>query len=135
MNKVILIGRISNEIELKQAQSGTEVCNFSVAVDRNMGKDKEKATDFLRCVAYGNQANFISKYFSKGRRIGLEGNIKTGSYEKDNIKHYTTDIIVDRAEFVDSKPDSSNNSTSQQSAPAQTEDVEVEIISDGDIPF
>lgn len=134
MNKVILIGRISSDISMNKTQSGTETATFSVAVDRNMGAGKDKATDFIRCVAWGKTGTFVGQYFSKGKQIALEGNIKTGSYEKDGVKHYTTDVWVDKVEFVGSKSNSDSQQT--QAAPTQTAPTEpVETASDGDIPF
>ena len=131
MNKVILIGRISSDIDVRQTQSGTSTATFSVAVDR---AGKEKTTDFIRCVAWGKTSEFLAQYFSKGKQIALEGNIKTGSYEKDGVKHYTTDVWVDKVEFVGSKGDGGQQT---QTAPAKAEAsaTPVETPSDGDIPF
>ena len=132
MNKVILIGRISSDIDVRQTQGGTSTATFSVAVDRNGGK--EKTTDFIRCVAWGKTSEFLAKYFSKGKQIALEGNIKTGSYEKDGVKHYTTDVWVDKVEFVGSKGDGGAK-TETQAAPAKAETpAETETASE-DIPF
>ena len=89
INKVILVGRISNDITINKSQSGTSMCNFSIAVDRYMGKDKEKATDFIRCTAFGSTADILGKYAGKGKQVAVEGNIKTGSYEKDGVKSIT----------------------------------------------
>ena len=134
MNKVILIGRISSDISMSKTQSGTETATFSVAVDRNAGSGKEKTTDFIRCVAWGKTAGFLGQYFSKGKQIALEGNIKTGSYEKDGVKHYTTDVWVDKVEFVGSKGNGDNQQI--QVAPTQTAPTEpVETASDDDTPF
>jgi single-strand DNA-binding protein len=137
MNKVILIGRISSDIDARRTQSGTSTATFSVAVDRNMGAGKEKATDFIRCVAWGKTSEFLARYFSKGKQIALEGNIKTGSYEKDGVKHYTTDVWVDKVEFVGSKGDGGQQT---QTTPAQTETPTtpaepVESANSEDIPF
>lgn len=135
MNKVILIGRISSDISMNKTQSGTETATFSVAVDRNMGAGKDKTTDFIRCVAWGKTATFIGQYFSKGKQIALEGNIKTGSYEKDGIKHYTTDVWVDKVEFVGSKGDGGQQT---QTAPAKVETTPTEPVESAnseDIPF
>ena len=133
MNKVILIGRISSDIDVKQTQSGTSTATFSIAVDRNMGAGKDKATDFIRCVAWGKTSEFLAKYFSKGKQIALEGNIKTGSYEKDGAKHYTTDVWVDKVEFVGSKGDGGAK-TETQAAPAKAE-TPVATAEESDIPF
>lgn len=140
MNKVILIGRISSDISMNKTQSGTETATFSVAVDRNMGAGKDKATDFIRCVAWGKTGTFVGQYFSKGKQIALEGNIKTGSYEKDGVKHYTTDVWVDKVEFVGSKGDGGQQT---QTAPAkatptpasETTPAATEEVSSEDIPF
>ena len=135
MNKVILIGRISSDIDVRQTQSGTSAATFSVAVDRNMGAGKEKATDFIRCVAWGKTSEFLARYFSKGKQIALEGNIKTGSYEKDGVKHYTTDVWVDKVEFVGSKGDGGQQT---QTAPAKVETAPTEPVENAnseDIPF
>lgn len=137
MNKVILIGRVSSDISMNKTQSGTETATFSVAVDRNLGAGKEKGADFIRCVAWGKTAGFLGQYFSKGKQIALEGNIKTGSYEKDGVKHYTTDVWVDKVEFVGSK---GNGDTAQptQVAPApaaESTPAVAEETSNEDIPF
>ena len=137
MNKVILIGRISSDISMNKTQSGTETATFSVAVDRNMGAGKDKATDFIRCVAWGKTATFVGQYFSKGKQIALEGNIKTGSYEKDGVKHYTTDVWVDKVEFVGSKGDGGQQTqTTPAKAETPTTPTEpVESANSEDIPF
>jgi single-strand DNA-binding protein len=135
MNKVILIGRISSDIDVRQTQSGTSTATFSVAVDRNMGAGKEKATDFIRCVAWGKTSEFLARYFSKGKQIALEGNIKTGSYEKDGVKHYTTDVWVDKVEFVGSKGDGGQQT---QTSPAKVETTPTEPVESAnseDVPF
>jgi single-strand DNA-binding protein len=135
MNKVILIGRISSDIDVRQTQSGTSTATFSVAVDRNMGAGKEKATDFIRCVAWGKTSEFLARYFSKGKQIALEGNIKTGSYGKDGVKHYTTDVWVDKVEFVGSKGDGGQQTTPAQTETPTTPAEPVESANSEDIPF
>lgn len=107
MNVVILQGRITKDLELRQTTSGTEVLRFTVAVDR-YSKDKENDTDFISCVAFGKSASFIANYFSKGRMIAIEGNIKTGSFEKNGQKIYTTDVIVDKAHFCGDRQTNGN---------------------------
>ena len=135
INKVILVGRISNDITINKSQSGTSMCNFSIAVDRYMGKDKEKATDFIRCAAYGTNADILGKYAGKGKQVAIEGNIKTGSYEKDGVKHYTQDVQVDKVELLGGKSDG-NATQPAQTAPTQTAPTEpVESANSEDIPF
>lgn len=105
MNKVQLIGRMTKDAEVRYAQNDTStaIAKFTIAVDRR-GKNGE--ADFISCVAFGKTAEFIEKYFNKGMKIGLCGHIQTGSYtDKDGKKVYTTDVIVDEAEFVERKQD------------------------------
>lgn len=136
INKVILVGRISNDITINKSQSGTSMCNFSIAVDRYMGKDKEKATDFIRCTAFGSTADILGKYAGKGKQVAVEGNIKTGSYEKDGVKHYTQDVQIDKVELLGGKSDG-NAAQPAQAAPAQntTPTEPVESANSEDIPF
>lgn len=130
MNKVIIIGRLVANPESHTSASGATSVTFTVAVDRFAGKDKEKETDFIRCVAWNKTGEFVAKYFTKGKPIALEGNIKTGSYEKDGVKHFTTDVWVDKAEFAGNAPNSGNT----QAAPQQTTAPAEEITTD-DLPF
>lgn len=155
MNKVILVGRLTADPELRQTQSGISSCRFTVAVNRNFkNANGEYEADFPTCVAWRQTAEFISRYFKKGQMIALEGTLRTGSYQDRNhsdVTHYTTDIYVDNVEFCGSKGSGGNNTaapapTAQsvvqqaQSANIQTDvaydlsDFE-EILSDGDVPF
>lgn len=103
MNKVILLGRLTRDPELRTTPSGVSVCSFSVAVNKRFAKDGQRDADFISCVAWRNTAEFICKYFTKGRMIGIVGSLTTGRYEKDGQTHYTTDVTVDEAYFADSK--------------------------------
>jgi len=134
INKVILVGRISNDITINKSQSGTSMCNFSIAVDRYMGKDKEKATDFIRCTAFGSTADILGKYAGKGKQVAIEGNIKTGSYEKDGVKHYTQDVQIDKVELLGGKSDG-NATQSAQAKVETTPTTPIESASESDIPF
>lgn len=102
LNRVILMGRITHDLELRQTPSGVSSLTFTVAVDRNFtGQNGERQSDFIRCVAWRQTAEFISRYFAKGRMIAIEGNIRTGSYDdKNGVRHYTTDVYVDNASFT-----------------------------------
>ena len=98
MNKVILIGRMTKDAEVRYTQQkNTAVANLTLAVDRKTEKDK---TDFINCVAWGKVAELIEKYVSKGDRLGIVGHIQTGSYEKDGKKVYTTEVFVEELEFL-----------------------------------
>ena len=101
MNKVILMGRLARDPECRTTQSGQMKANFTLAVDR---MSKEKMADFIGLTAWGKTAEFVSQYLCKGRQVLVEGRIQTGSYEKDGKKVYTTDVMVDRIEFADKKP-------------------------------
>lgn len=97
MNKVILTnGRLVKDVELK-GTIAFQIARFTVAVNRQFKKDE---ADFINCVAFGKKAETIEKFFKKGSPINIEGRLQTGSYEKDGVKHFTTDVIVDNFEFV-----------------------------------
>ena len=99
MNKIILHGRISNDIELNSTGNGIEYCKFSVAVDRPASKDKERITDFLPCTAWRKTAAFLNQYFHKGDGVIIEGTLQADKYEKDGQKRTLYNIQVDRVEF------------------------------------
>lgn len=104
-NKVILMGRLTSDPELKQSQSGVSVTSFSLAVDRRYTKEgQEKQTDFITIVAWRGTAEFISKYFRKGSSICIAGSIQTRSWKDSNGNNrYTTEVVADEAMFVGSK--------------------------------
>lgn len=131
LNKVILGGRITNDVELKQTPSGLGVCSFTIAVARKYGKDQQ--TDFINCVAWRNTAEFIANYFRKGASICIVGNIQTRSWtDKEGRKQYATEVIVDEAMFVDSKAEAQPEpQPSQTFVQPNFESVPV----DDDLPF
>lgn len=101
INKVILIGNLTKAVEIRYTQTGIAIANFTLAIKRDNGKDE---TDFISCIAYNKTAELVSKYLDKGSKISIEGRIQTGSYEnKEGKKIYTTDVIVDKVEFLNSK--------------------------------
>lgn len=107
--KAIIMGRITHDLEIRQTPSGVAVLQFTVAVDRNYSKDREKQTDFINCVAWRNTAEHIGKWFSKGRMIAIDGHLQTQSYEdKNGTKHYVTEIMVDSVYFTGKKSDGGN---------------------------
>lgn len=164
MNKVIIMGRLTADPELKQTQGGISSCRFTVAVNRRFADKNtgERQSDFITCVAWRQQAEFITRYFKKGGMICIEGTLRTGSYADRNhpdVTHYTTEVLVDNVEFTGSKNESqggtsysapANNNNYQSSPqpaapqqPAQNNDSMSygnlsdfeEILSDGDVPF
>ena len=108
MNKVIIMGRLTADPELRQTQSGISSCRFTVAVDRRFADKNtgERQADFITCVAWRQTAEFVTRYFSKGSMICVEGNLRTGSYQDRNhpdVTHYTTEVFGDNVEFTGSK--------------------------------
>lgn len=102
LNKVILMGRITRDLELKTTPSGVSVLTFTIAVDRSFVRQgEERQADFITCVAWRQQAEFISRYFGKGRMIAVVGNLRTRTYDdKNGTKHYVTEVYVDEASFT-----------------------------------
>ena len=106
MNKVILMGRLTRDPEIRYSQndSSMRVARFTLAVDRRFKRDNEATADFIGCVAFGRTAEFLERFFRQGSKIVVEGRIQTGSYTKqDGTKVYTTDVVVENAEFAESK--------------------------------
>ena len=143
MNKVVLIGRLTKDPELKYTPGdGTAICRITVAVARAFKKDE---TDFINCVAFGKTGETIAQYFTKGRQIALAGNIRTGSYQaQDGTKRYTTDVAIESFEFIGSANDGGSNSYSRNSdnstwgAPTEGPDMgfgDMTPVDDGDMPF
>lgn len=157
MNKVIIIGRLTADPELRTSQNGTASCRFNVAVNRKFkNQNGEYDADFISCVAFKQTAEFVSRYFAKGKMIALEGTLRTGSYQDRNhpdVTHYTTDVFIENVEFCGDKgsgqasqpaPKTTAQNVVQQaqSVGVQTEQMDYgslsdfeEILSDGDVPF
>ncbi|WP_455719477.1 single-stranded DNA-binding protein [Agathobacter sp.] len=113
MNKVILMGRLTRDAEIRysQGETSTAVARFSLAVDRRYNKNAEEQTaDFINCVAFGRTAEFMERFGRKGTKFVAEGRIQTGSYtNKDGQRVYTTDVVVESVEFAESKSAASGN--------------------------
>ena len=155
MNKCVLIGRISSDIELRTTQSGIATCSFSVAI--NNGKDKdgnERPADFINCRAWRENANFISKWFQKGKMIAIEGKFKTDKYQHkshSDVTMHSSYILIENVEFCGDKgnnqnqpaPSAAQNVVQQaQAQGVQAEQMDYgslsdfeEILSAGDVPF
>ena len=114
MNKVILIGRLTRDVETKSAGDMT-VARYTLAVDRRFKREGDEQTaDFINCVAFGKAGEFAEKYLKKGTKIAVTGRIQTGSYtNKDGVKVFTTDIVVEEQEFAESKNSASATTTTQ----------------------
>lgn len=102
LNKVVLMGRITRDLEPKQTPQGVSVVTFTIAVDRSFVKQgEERQADFITCVAWRQTADFICRFFGKGRMIAIVGNLRTRNYEdKNGTKHYVTEVYVDEASFT-----------------------------------
>ena len=143
MNKVQLVGRLTRDPEIRysQGENATATARFSVAVNRRFkNSEGNYDADFINCVAFGKSAEFVEKYFKKGMAIGLTGRIQTGSYtNKDGQKVYTTDVVVEETEFVESKGASNtDNSNSFRPTPSVSNNSDFVNIPDGvdeELPF
>ena len=130
MNKVILMGRLTRDPDIRYTQSNsaqeqTCIARYSLAVNRRFNRDGEQKADFISCVAFGHQAEFTEKYLRKGTKIALTGRIQTGSYtNRDGQKVYTTDVVVEEQEFAESK---AAGETTQQNPTPVSEDGFMEI--------
>ena len=121
MNKVILMGRLTRDPEVRysQGESANAVARYTLAVDRRFKRDGDATADFINCVSFGRAAEFAEKYLRQGVKIAVTGRIQTGSYtNKDGVRVYTTDVVVEEQEFAESKNASSANTQSYQAAPA-----------------
>lgn len=147
LNKVIIMGRLTADPELRQTATNVSTCRFTVACDRNFTpQGQERQADFITVVAWRQTAEFINKYFSKGSMIVVEGSLRTGSYNDKkypDIKHYTTEVYAEQVYFGESKKDGAKPST-QAAPPLETSSAELaignlsefeEIIGDGQLPF
>lgn len=151
MNHIALIGRLTADPELRQTQSGVDSCRFTVAVNRKYKNEQtgEYDADFITCTAWRSTAQFISRYFTKGKQIALEGNLRTGKYQDKNhpdVTHYTTEVFVENVEFVGTKNESGQaqqptpapapaqnlvNKAQEQGVPSEY----VDLLGENDMPF
>jgi single-strand DNA-binding protein len=104
INQVVIAGRLTKDPETRYTTNNNAVCSFTVALDRYMGKAKEKETDYISVVAWSETAEFVSKYFSKGRKIIVAGNLRQRSWKDDKEQmRYTTEVWAEKVDFADSK--------------------------------
>lgn len=152
MNKVILVGRLTADPELRTTNGGISTCRFTVAADRKFADKNtgERQADFITCVAWRQTAEFVSRYFSKGKMIVVEGSLRNNNYQDKihpDVTHYSMDVLVDNVEFCGGKNDGGGNvqNTAPPSAQTPAQQSEAisygtisefeEILSDGDVPF
>ena len=144
MNVITLMGRLTSDPELKTTQSGVSVTSFTIAVDRSYTpKGQEKQTDFITCVAWRNTAEFISKFWKKGQRIAVKGELQSRQYTaNDGSQRKVLEVVVDGAFFCESKTDNQQTATvgqlpqypAQQTFSQNAHEFE-EIVTDEDLPF
>lgn len=156
MNKVILMGRLTRDPEYSQTPSGVIMARFSIAVNRRFAKEGQQQADFINCIAWRQQAEFICKYFKKGSMIAVVGSIQTRSWDgQDGKKQYATDVVVDEAYFTGSKSETGTSEAAggfgggysqpapRPQTPAQNDDpfgADMDFMSmdngaDDDLPF
>ena len=130
MNKVILMGRLTRDPDIRysQGENAMAVARYTLAVDRRGRKDgsSEQTADFISCVSFGKIAEFAERYLRQGTKMLVTGRIQTGSYtNRDGVKVYTTDIVVEEQEFAESKAASGSSNTSYQASPAPSPSADI----------
>ena len=148
INRVVLVGRLTKEPELRTTPSGAKVCQYTLAVNRNRKAEGQPDADFINCVSWNKTAELMNQYLSKGALIGIEGRIQTRNYDDNSgRKVYVTEIITDSVQFLESKSNSSQNRLNESSehygdyqahkSPFSNDSIESEplIINSDDLPF
>lgn len=139
LNKVMLMGRLTRDPELRATQSGVSVSTFTLAVDRNFQRQgEERQVDFINIVAFRHTAEFVKRYFGKGQLACVCGSIQTRSWEQDGKKHYATEVIADEVHFTGDRRDNENGSwpSIDTSEPEQSSAGDfLPIEDDGKLPF
>ena len=141
MNKIIVLGRIANDLEIRYTQSSnTMIVNFRIAVNRKFKKEGEQTADFINVVCIGKTAEFCSKYFKKGQQVGVIGRIQTRTWDDEQgQKHYVTEVVAEEAYFADSKRDQDASGSFDATFGAMpsntTSGSDFEISSGDDLPF
>lgn len=149
INSVVLVGRLTKDIELRKTQSGLSVASFTVACDRRLSQEQrnnnEQSADFINCVAWRGSADFLGKYARKGDTVGVEGKIQTRNYDRDGQRVYVTEVLANSVNLLHSKQTvqsqeqaSYEPQATQEPKPQQMSDIDylpnVEVSSD-DLPF
>ena len=136
MNKVILMGRLTRDPEVRYSQGGENplaIARYTLAVDRRFRRDGEQTADFISCVSFGRTAEFAEKYFRQGMRITISGRIQTGSYtNRDGVKVYTTEVVVEEQEFAESKSVSDAHQSHYQAGPVSSVPQQTPSVDAGD---
>jgi single-strand DNA-binding protein len=139
LNKAMIIGRLGRDPEMRYTPDGVAIANFSIATsedwkDKNTGEKKEK-TEWHRIVAFRRLAEVCGEYLTKGKQVYIEGRLQTSSWEKDGVTKYTTEIIADKMQFLDSKSEAPSKSSSSGDTAAYDNYINAKSDTDDDIPF
>lgn len=119
INRVVLTGRLTKDLELRRTQSGTSVVSFSLAVGRNFRREGQPEADFINCVAWNRQAETMAQYLHRGSLIGVDGRLQTRSYENQQGQRvYVTEVVVDNFTFLESRAQSQQNAGAYSQQPA-----------------
>jgi single-strand DNA-binding protein len=141
MNKVILMGRLTKDPDIRysQGEKSTAVARFSLAVDRKFKQEGQPTADFINCLAFGKRAEFIEKYCRKGTKLVVEGSWQTGSYtNKDGNKVYTNECLIENCEFAESKAAAQNSQPAEGSSPSSAAGdgfMNIPVGIDEELPF
>ena len=142
MNKVILVGRITKDPELRSLSSGSSVVNFTIAVNRPVAQNTDQnasTADFINCVIWNKQAENLAKYVKQGSLIGVEGRIQTRSYESNGTTRYITEVLCDNVQFLETKKDGTNGTTRVEQSDNSTDEDQyagkINNVDDNDLPF
>ena len=134
MNRVELIGRITRDPELRYTSSNIATTRFTLAVNRPFqGQNGEQGTDFINIVVWRKQAENVKKYVTKGSLVAVEGRIQTGSYEKDGQRIYTTDVVADSVQFLETRSQSQNRLNTEDSMTPADFDTQNSVSSESDM--
>lgn len=136
LNHIVLMGRLTRDPELRRTQSGVAVASFALAVDRDYSSGKEKETDFIDIVAWRSTAEFVSKYFTKGRMAVVSGRLQLRDWvDKDGAKRRAAEVVAESVYFGESRRDGAKPTTAEDSAPDYAGDYSELVDDDGDWPW
>ena len=137
MNKVILMGRLVRDPEVRYSQGAESmaIARYTLAVDRRIKREGQQSADFIQCVAFGKAGEFVETYLKKGIKMEVEGRIQTGSYEKDGQRIYTTEIVIESQEFAESKNQNNAQSNTEQPSPVGDGFMSIPDGLDEELPF
>jgi single-strand DNA-binding protein len=133
INEVILCGRLARDPEIRYSNNNVPIANISVALDRYMGKNRQNETDFINCVAFNSNAEMLGKYFFKGKKILIKGNLRQRTWDdQEGKKHYVTEVWIEKIDFADDKK---KESTGVGSSSNDIPEGFMPIEADDDLPF